>query len=101
MRARRAGTAPRASRGGGIASIPGAAVARRGWAQLYRALPRAQPGLAPRRQTRPDPAVDVCSLQMIVSTTGRRDALGRAAESIADGRVREPEDGRHPPARVR
>jgi len=34
----------------------GAAVARRRWQRRYRCLRRAQPGLASRRQTRPDPA---------------------------------------------
>src|SRR3954467_5810263 len=49
MRARRAGTAPK---GQFVA-----AGARRGWQQSYRCLPRAQPGSAPRRRTRPDPSV--------------------------------------------
>ena len=41
----------------GIGRMVGAAVARRGWQRRYRCLPRAQPGLAPRRRTRPAPAV--------------------------------------------
>src|SRR3954468_23152345 len=53
MRARRAGTPPRASGRFGSARMPGAAVARRGWAQLYRALPRAQPGPERSGGTRP------------------------------------------------
>src|SRR5215218_1055079 len=54
MRARRAGTAPRVRLNRGSAWEPGAAGARRRWARWYRALRRAQPGLAPRRQTRPN-----------------------------------------------
>src|ERR687885_579513 len=59
MRARRAGTA--AARGAPKPrhrGMPGAPpVARRGWAQLYRALPRAQPGPERSGGTRPHPAV--------------------------------------------
>jgi len=59
MRARRAGTA--VARTGGILS-PAAnrgapPLARRRWQQRYRCLRRAQPGVASKRQTRPNPAV--------------------------------------------
>src|SRR3954471_23663749 len=55
MRARRAGTPPRARRAVGIDGIPGAAVARRGWQRRYRCLPRAQPGPERSGGTRPAP----------------------------------------------
>src|SRR3954469_17404345 len=57
MRARRAGTPPRRIERRGSARRLCAAGARRGWQQSYRCLPRAQPGLASRRQTRPDPSL--------------------------------------------
>src|SRR5215218_1469270 len=84
MRARRAGTPPRPHRRGGFARMPGAAVARRGWAQSYRALPRAQPGLAPRRQTRPNPAVPAVSA---FSRSSRRYASARALGGVAGRRL--------------
>src|SRR3954471_23149752 len=55
MRARRAGTPPRARRAVGIDVMPGAAVARRGWQRRYRCLPRAQPGPERSGGTRPTP----------------------------------------------
>src|SRR5690349_7212416 len=53
MRARRAETPARPRGDRGIARKHGATAARRGWAQSYRALPRAQPGPERSGGTRP------------------------------------------------
>jgi len=60
MRARRAGNAaarPRRSSRPPRKPGGGPPRARRRWARRYRALRRAQPGLASQRQTRPKPAL--------------------------------------------
>ena len=54
--------------------MSGAAGARRRWQQSYRCLRRAHPGSAPRRQTRPNPAVPVLAAV---------DGAGRAREVVA------------------
>src|SRR5690242_6486729 len=63
MRARRAETPARLRRSGGSATTRGATAARRGWAQSYRALPRAQPGPERSAGTRPHPPFAVAVLR--------------------------------------
>src|SRR3954451_6144916 len=65
MRARRAGNAAaRAPKLRQATGGRGPPRARRRWQQSYRCLRRAQPVLAPRRQTRPDPAVQAVEVDV-------------------------------------